>query len=86
MGKEAIRKIPLFFVTVVVQVVKYTFVFFAGLSVSVTTNPLSALAQHTTGGMYHLTGMIVFQFCVSVKPFKDWTHNEKQLKVYQGRC
>ena len=65
MGKEAIRKIPLFFVdTVVVQVVKYTFVFFAGLSVSVTTNPLSALAQHTTGGMYHLTGMIGISFCV----------------------
>ena len=58
MGKEAIRKIPLFFVTVVVQVVKYTFVFFAGLSVSVTTNPLSALAEQTTVGMYHLTGMI----------------------------
>ena len=53
MGKEAIRKIPLFFVdTVVVQVVKYTFVFFAGLSVSETV------------GTYHLTGMIGISFCV----------------------
>ena len=79
MGKEAIRKIPLFFVdTVVVQVVKYTFVFFAGLSVSVTTNPLSALAQHTTGGMYHLTGMIGISFWMS--ELKDWMPSGYILK------